>query len=179
MKYLKIYHGVFEIFTHYWSAYGGLKAFIKSFYLHVAIFLSILCYPLWMNKTEIFWYDIPISVLPNLLGFTLGGYAILLAFGSEKFIAKIAGSEADGSPSPYMEVNAAFIHFLLVQAISLLFSLLGKIWEVDGIVLGFLGFTTFLYALTTLIAACMAIFRVASWYDEHMGEGDSNEDDTT
>ena len=74
-----------------------------------------------------------------------------------------------------MEVNAAFIHFLLVQVISLISSLLGSAWELKYKIVGFLGFTIFLYALTTLVAACMAIFRVATWYDEHVGDGDSDE----
>ena len=174
MKFLKRYEGVFGIFSQYWRAYGGWKELVRSFYLHLAILGSIACYPIWANKIDACWYDIPLSVIPNLLGFTLGGYAILLAFGSEKFLENIAGPEADGSPSPYMEVNAAFIHFLIIQALSLFISLLGKAWELDNSVSGFFGFTVFLYALTTLIAACMAVFRVAGWYDEHMGSGEND-----
>ena len=177
----KIYKGVFDIFGIYWQAYGGWQALFRSFYLHVAVLCSAICYPIWMNKIDTNWYEVPISIIPNLLGFTLGGYAILLAFGSEKFIKMIAGPEPDGSASPYMEINAAFIHFLIVQSLSLLVGIIGMVWELKDFVSGFLGFTLFLYVLTTLVAACMAVFRVAGWFDKHMGDGggddcDCNED---
>jgi hypothetical protein len=57
------------------------------------------------------------------LGFSLGGYALLVAVGDENFRALISGEDEDGEPSPYMEVNAAFVHFILMQLLSLIFAL--------------------------------------------------------
>ena len=122
------YKFLLQQWVAYWRAYGGFRSLIKSPYLHISIVLSLVCWPVWLRGYETWsWFDLAISVIPNLLGFSLGGYAILLAFGNDQFLKLIAGTEEGESVSPYIEVNAAFIHFIFMQIISLVTALAANV----------------------------------------------------
>lgn len=137
------------------------------------------------------WWDVSISILPNIIGFALGGYAIWLGFGDEKFSQMISARKDDSCTSPYLEVSATFAHFIVIQITGLVIALLAKAtnfyllpdsWigmalqqtglPVDffkqGAAVGYgLGFLLLSYALMTALAATLAIFRVASWFDQY------------
>jgi len=167
--------------SEYWRIYGGWSALIRSRYFHVAIVVSLLLYPLW--STHLWWQDV-LQVVPSLLGFSLGGYAMWLAVGSEDFRRFISGDNDDGGSSPVISINATFVHFIFVQLLSLLIAFVGKAYyfelAADSLVrkiLGpalewvclvgsYLGFTLFIYALFTAWAATLAIFRASRWYDQ-------------
>lgn len=168
------YQNVKQSFLIYWKAYGGFGSFIRSPYLHFAIVFTAFAWPLWHgSKVPTTWYEIPLSVLPNVLGFTLGGYAILLSFGDESFRKLISGEDSDGSPSPFMVLNGTFIHFILVQVISILLALLGKAWGIGSGPFAGIGFGFFVYSLTTAAAAAMAVLNVADWFDSSHTDKDS------
>lgn len=158
--------GVFRSFALYWRAYGGWSSFFKSPYLHIAIFISAITYPVWLcSSKESVWFDITLSILPNLLGFTLGGYAILLAFGDEKFRRLISVNDKEGEISPFMVINGTFVHFIMVQSFAILLSIVGNAWSIKTGVMAWLGFTFFLYSIMTGIAAALAILNIASWFE--------------
>lgn len=184
------YRGVWRILRRYWSAYGGFPALIASPYFHLSLVLTAATFPKWSAPG---WWDTVISVMPSIVGFSLGGYAIWLAFGEERFKALLGHREPGQTTSPYMAVNAAFVHFILMQIAALLFALLvnahtfevcsdsvlGELLKRIGIshsagtrlfqlVSGMVGYWLFLYALVTAIAATFAVLRVASWYDEYL-----------
>lgn len=117
------YKGLFNSLSDYWVSYGGTRALLLSPYLHFSIIISILIYPNWSKTSEGFWYDVAISVLPNILGFTLGGYAILLSFG-ERILSAICGKDEDGYQSPFIELNAAIIHFIICQVFTIVISII-------------------------------------------------------
>src|SRR6185295_12041303 len=71
-----IYSATFRIFARYWQAYGGWRALFRSLYLHVAIIITCL---LWGRWTMAGWWEMPLAVLPNIIGFSVGGYALLLS----------------------------------------------------------------------------------------------------
>jgi hypothetical protein len=167
MKYsehLDIYRNVQDSFLLYWKIYGGFRALFKSPYLHFAVLTSIICFPIWTKSDSPFWYDLPLTALPNLLGFTLGGYAILLSFGNEKFLMKLCANDDEG-PSPFMNVNGAFVHFIVVQACALFISIISLCWEIKTGFFAFIGFTIFMYSLLTGVAAAFSILRLGKWYD--------------
>lgn len=105
----------------YWMLYGLFRAIIRSSYFWMALFINIIMYPSWI-KLE--WWEMPRTILPSMLGFTLGGYAILLAFGDERFRSILTGSQGDGKPSPFLIVNATFVHFIFVQIVAIIFSII-------------------------------------------------------
>jgi hypothetical protein len=166
-KDLSPYKYVGESICRYWEIYGGWHALLCSPYFHFSFIISLICYPVWTAEHEGWaWFNLCISVIPNLVGFTLGGYAMILAFGNEKFRSLIAGPDDNGDASPFMKVNATFIHFILMQMLSLLIALIEIGWSIKTGVFAFIGFTVFIYALLTGIAAAFAILRLARWFDD-------------
>lgn len=171
-----------NIVRRYWKAYGGWKALFRSTYLWTAVTLSILLFPHWSQPG---WWDDVLSIMPNLLGFSLGGYAMWIAIGDDSFRKLISGEDKDGTPSPYMEVNAAFVHFISLQMASMILALIAKSYyfklQPDHIILElfgssfkyicltgyFLSYIIFIYALLSALAATFALLRVSSWYDAH------------
>lgn len=175
-----MYKGAASNFARYWRAYGGRGALLRSPYLHLAGLLLVATYATWSAKD---WWDQVISVLPNLLGFTLGGFAVFLGFGDEKFRSLLAEPDEDelDAPSLYVKLCATFVHFILVQVIALLSAILAKSWWFffawpDSVRLvipwmnligGALGYGLFLYAVTSVLAATMHVFRIANFYEAH------------
>lgn len=183
----KPYQGVFKILGLYWKIYGGWRALIFSPYFHASILLTILMAHFWVNEA---WWDVSLSVLPNIIGFALGGYAIWLGFGDEQFRNLISEKTDQDGFSPYLEVSATFAHFILVQLLSLCVALIAKAtyfpitdihWlynllvslklpvnffhETVAPIFYCIGFLLFIYALMTAIAATLSVFRVAYWFD--------------
>lgn len=169
-----------NIFFRYWRAYGGFPALFTSVYFWCAILLTLLLYPSWTQPN---WWSDVLSIMPSVLGFSLGGYAMWMAIGDDNFRKLISGEDVDGLPSPYMEVNAAFVHFILLQLISIITALIAKAFYfklpdshfiIDTLgqyfwplcLAGyFISYFIFIYALLSAIAATLALFRVSSWYD--------------
>jgi len=106
-------------------------------------------------------------MLPDLLGFTLGGYAMLLAFGSERFLMVLSAAK-NGDVSSFMKVNAAFVHFIVVQAVGVIYALICSAWSVKAGVFSFVGFVIFVYSLFSALAAAFAVLRLAKWYDKFL-----------
>lgn len=168
----------------YFTRYGGTRALVSSRYFRIAFVLTFLCTGRWTQQG---WWDDAVSALPTILGFALSGYAVLLAFGDASFREAIAGNGADGEQSPFIKMNTTFVHFIVVQAFALLFALLCKGTYFSLTSLGFdetsavvrtvsslawlrflcwgAGYWMFLYALCTALAATMAVYRIAGWYD--------------
>src|SRR5947207_15899152 len=58
--------------------------------------------------------------------FTLAGYAMLIAFGDERFKALLTAPSAEHPASAFMAINATFMHFLVVQIVALLVAIVAK-----------------------------------------------------
>lgn len=173
-----LYGGVRGIFTTYWDAYGRFPALLESFYLHVSCLLLVILYPMWMKEG---WWDTVISIMPNMIGFSLAGLSIWLATGDENLKSTISGVHPAGAKySPYIRTNASFVHFIIVQLLSLIAAVTAKAFNFDpsGVLAEYdyhilvyigwgFGFLLFLYALATALAVTMSIFRVSTWYDTH------------
>lgn len=169
-----------NILKRYWRIYGGFGALLKSPYFWVSALITILLYPSWSVSG---WWDDVLSIMPNLLGFSLGGYAMWIAIGDDEFRKLISGEDGDGKPSPYMEVNAAFVHFIVLQMLAMILALVNKAYDIplnnQNILVKFLGdavfyvntvsyfvsYFVFIYALLTAVAATLSLFRVSSYND--------------
>jgi len=174
------YAGAGALIARYWRAYGGWRAFTFSPYMHLSLLLTAATWKIWRRED---WWDSVGSVIPSLLGFSLGGMAIILSFGGEKFLQTISGRESgDKEESPYIAVTAAFAHFVFVQVLSLVVSILClAFWRIEGsssewlftvnkvarVSLWGFGFWLYLYAICLSAATLFAVFRVATWFDAH------------
>ena len=181
-----------DVLLSYWKSYGGTKTFLCSPYLHITILLSLLMWPVWTQPN---WWELVISILPSVVGFSLGGYAIFTAFGNEDFKYAISGTDANAKKikkySPFIQANASFLHFIIVQLIALILAVLAQarifhslpnpmkdvieealtikgFFVIDAMsqLLWFFSFSLFVYALSLAFAATFAIFRMALWFDE-------------
>lgn len=188
MEVFSQYKGFSRIFKRYWNAYGGFAGILKSPYMHVSLVITIFSSGNWLETD---WFDTPISVLPNIIGFSLGGYAIWLALGDDKFRKSISGSTNNGKESPFIQVNASFVHFIFLQITALLTALLIKseplthspiiiqrffleicpqLYEFSlylKVVGAFFGYFLFIYAILSALAATFAIFRIAGWLETY------------
>lgn len=137
-----------------WAAYGGLRRLWNSPYLWVAVAAMIVLRPLWCGQD---WTEAAISVLPNLLGFSIGAVAIILAAPS---LATFGLLSEDGHPESYfMDLAARLVHFIIVQVIAL-----GGIFVAKTYPTGWtngVGFLLFAYAVLTAISAGLALFGIA------------------
>ncbi len=174
-------NGLLAILSVYWDAYGGVRAVVASPFFWLSAVLLLVTSRYWYLEC---WWEQALSVMPNLLGFTLGGFAVFLGFGDEKFKTLIAGedNEAPGVSSPYMEVCSAFLHFVLIQVVAVIVAIVCKATNFDGEgplssvgellaqfrwVGDMLGYWLFLYGICLAAAAAVAIFRVAFWFDRY------------
>lgn len=151
----------------YWEAYGGFRELRKSPYLLLAILIAVPATCLQLKETPWDWAAEVINILPDVLGFSLGGYAMLVGFGDKEFLAAMRGRNKDGTPSVYMEVNGAFVHFIIVQALALMFATISTALELSHfIIVAFIGITLLFYALGTVVSTTLAVLNFADWFDE-------------
>jgi hypothetical protein len=102
-----------------------------------------------------------VSVLPNLLGFTVGALAIVLAFSSAPVFETLA---EHGEPqSFYMKLTASLIHFILVQVLALVSAIVARITESTTI--DILALFLLFYAVLVTFAAGMQLFLTAIIYN--------------
>jgi hypothetical protein len=178
------YRDLFDILSRYWRAYGGISELLKSPYFHLACLLTIISSGYWMSTA---WADLAVSVLPNLLGFGVTGYAIWIGWGDEKLRDILIDLEEPAKGSFYVQVSAIFAHFCLAQVIAFLFSMMCKVLDYElnpestlATLLGMLnqppyffshlkpigsaiGFFLFTYAIVTALETTLALFRLAFW----------------
>jgi hypothetical protein len=147
--------------------YGGFFAPFKSLYFWLSFAIAILIN--FLRKDVWLWYEVALQVLPNLIGFTLAGYAILLAFGDKDFIDAIRGksdkSEQDGKVSPYIRVSATMAFFVISQILGLVVAMVFTAASISTWWLNFLFGWLFIYTLFLGLAATMAIFFLTKMYD--------------
>ena len=167
-----------SIIHYYFSAYGGWKAIFRSKYFWFSIVFTAILYPYWhINE----WWNDVLDIIPNLLGFTLGGYAMMLAFGNEKF-QKILSKINDGDDySAFTDLNVAFVHFIVLQTLSILLALMCKAYYFTIpssssfyslseylfiVAVPWYGFCYFLfvYSIVSTFAATFAILRLMKMY---------------
>ena len=172
------YAGLKELIEKYWKNYGGQDALLKSPYLHLAAISGVLFFP-YQSRPDDHWWNLPIDILPSIIGFSLGGYAIFLAIGDEKFKNLMGGYDETNKdlPSPFIALNTAFLHFILVQIAALILAIISRNLNLpdSGLIsLVFLpysifSFFVFFYALYLAAATALELYRLSRWYDIHIG----------
>lgn len=181
----KVTRGPYRTFARnlgrYFSDYGGFKGLLLSPFLHAGILISGISYPAWQT---IKWADSVTGIIPNLLGFSLGTYALLFSLMSTRMKQALKHLR-NRNGTPYLdEINATFFHFILVQTLSLSWALVMKLSTVRDLavfceagprvleiiswgnyVAGFIGYTLLTYSLSLVIASSLAVYRLARIVD--------------
>ncbi|MEO3680489.1 hypothetical protein ABGI61_15800 [Rheinheimera sp. FR7-31] len=172
-----------SIISRYWTAYGGVVGLLSSLYFWGALILSGCLHQIWIVPG---WWDTVLSVIPNLLGFSLGGFALWIAIGDDKFREFIAVKSPNETVSIYEGINANFVHFIVLQTLALVcalwakgmnFALPEEYWIIVHFreqyfvivkVFTFLGFAVFVYALLTALSATLGLYRVTRMYEAYL-----------
>jgi hypothetical protein len=155
----KQYSDFGHILFVYWKIYGGAHAIVRSPYFLIAVVAAILSYPLWWNSVE--WASLILGAIPNILGFSIGAFAVILSFGQS---ALDRLKHTDETKSHYLRVIASFVHFIVVQALSLIVAFIGKGWNLK--ILSFVGTVLGIYAISLAVAAAFRLFRLARVYNQ-------------
>ena len=174
MKIFSGYVGAGKMLASYWHSYGGLKALLLSPYVHFSGIFLILNQE-W--RTGLDWINDSLSVIPSILGFSLGAFAVFLAFADQKFVALLtSGAGAKTSKtSAYLKISSLFVHFMVVQVLALLFAvalraqdaallLAGK--STFLLVVSGMGFFLFIYSILTAAATSLSLMRLAVLYNK-------------
>lgn len=147
---------------YYWNLYGGLAALLSSPYFGIAAALTIIS--LLFGDSKIDWVQSSLAIIPSLLGFSIGGFAVLLVFSSDRFLRIIA--EGGSKNSLFLSASVTFVHFIVVQVLAIAFALLTTV----GIPFArwFAVFGLF-YSIMTALAACFVLFDIAQVYNMAAG----------
>lgn len=161
-----------------WGITGGLKEKYKSPDIYVALFITLVCFPAWIRAG---WWDMPLGIVPSLLGFTLSGFAIFLGFGSDTFKSFI--SDENHNKSEYLSVSSSFLIFVIFQVVTLVYAIISKSLyfpppEILSFIekfsdflnpfFWFLGFFLMIYSIILGYRAALRIFRVSRWYNDFL-----------
>lgn len=158
---------VLGVFSQYWKLHGGWRAFALSPYLWAAFILTLALTPYWtaLEDGKPIWPDTALTVIPSLLGFALGGMAIVLAFSYSRVLRRIA---QDGKEdSFFVKMVTSFFHFIVVQ-VSAIFAAVFAIVYAHSVV-SFIGFWLFAYSLLSAVAVAVFLFHTARIFNKTMG----------
>lgn len=172
------YTGLQKAFTRYWADYGGWRDLLASPLLHFSSLIAATSYSAWLDPK---WSELPLALLPNLLGFSLGAYALIFSLADANLLAALNAPTPNGSPTNLRMINATFLHFILVQTFAIIFALCNRsTLAVDLIAqtglspcskitlsklliytAGAFGYFLTIYAVVLLIGAALAAYRLA------------------
>ena len=176
-----------NIIRRYFTAYGGFSAVFTSPLFIFSFVLSAVSYRKWVVDN---WSDSTLSILPNLLGFSLGAYSIIFSILTHRMRMAIKSAKNGAGNSYFDEINSAFFHFIFVQVLAILWAFIYRgslladlafairphcsyIWAAYRVLAaagGFVGYTMLLYAVALVIASAVAVYRLASIADPNPPE---------
>jgi hypothetical protein len=157
---------------------------VTSPFLLVAAFIALLDFDNWSAGE---WAPRAFELIPSLLGFSLGTYAILFSIMSNRLKRALKASH-NPNGIPYLdEINATFFHFIFVQCLALLLAIVSGLTLPSGMedVLGplpieiellmrgawlfvcFIGSVLTTYSILLAIASALAVYRIAGIVDPH------------
>lgn len=158
-------------FQGYWRVYGGLPSLLRSTYFWLSVVITIITYPFWSviepNK-EPQWVSVTIQVAPSLMGFALGGMAIMLSFSTGRFLEAIR--QKGREDSFFMKVIASFFHFSVVLGLSLLIAVVTRAFP--NAYLSGVGFFASVYGVMLAIATVDHLWQTAAIYNQVRDSGD-------
>jgi hypothetical protein len=172
-------------FRRYFRAYGGWSAIFRSPLFLVAVGVTAMGYGNWVGSDK--WAATSQSLIPNLLGFSLGTYAILFSLMTGRLKRALKAVKNDHGVSFLDEINATFFHFILVQVSALLWAflyqgtalydlvqaiqprwaLIASAFAVMEAIGGGIGFVLLIYSITLIVGAALAVYRLALIVDPH------------
>nr|WP_210300352.1 hypothetical protein [Mycoplana azooxidifex] len=166
----------------YFHAYGGWADTVSSPLFLLSIIITAISYSHWISPD---WLPLSQSLVPSLLGFSLGTYALLFSLMTGRLKRALKLVKNSRNISYLDEINATFFHFIMVQVICLVWGVLysGR-WLVDLMEItspyfeypeaaffylaatgSFIGHFFLVYSILLVIASAQIVYRLASITD--------------
>lgn len=167
-----------------WMLYGGLRALLGSPFFHASLVVSAVSFGAWRDAH---WWELGISVVPAILGFSIGTFAIFVAIGDEKFRELLAKGGKKRVQS-VRDVYSSFVFLIFIQVLSVVFCFFAgarpltsmllflglsleelQPWFVSvlkfvAIVFRFFGYSLIVYSLFSIVPMTLSVFRMGSLY---------------
>lgn len=157
-------------FNDYIKYFGKLSDIIITPYFHVAVIISFLV--IFFGQDAKIWTETALNTLPDILGFSIGGYAIIITFGDEKFRKFLVDTEIDNQKSLLLVVNGTFIHFILCQTIAIILAYICSSFDIENYTINFIFSIPFSYSILFCIAIAFEIKTISSWYRKFLKNKD-------
>ncbi len=156
-------------FNLYWENYGGFKTIVTSQYFRISLLLTTLLtiFVVIFGESK-GWYEHTLNTLPDILGFSIASFAILISLGDNKFRKKLSAEKDSQKSTPFMIINSSFVHFIFIQIIAILFALISQILVLKNIIFFFIGMFLLIYAVLLTLAATLGILQFSLWYQDFL-----------
>lgn len=104
------------------SAYP-IKSILSSYPFCISLLIStILAIFLYQNKDLYLLLsntvDLVISIFPNILGFNLGGYALIIGFGNTNLLESMTQKDDEDNSTIFQQINGIFAFSILLQSLT-------------------------------------------------------------
>lgn len=149
-----------KTFGFYFSEYGGFQSLIVSPYFVISIVLTVSCSSFVAQAMDGTRSGVGIifSVIPNILGFSMGGMAIVASLSTHgRFIKISEGKEY----SLFSMMMANFFHFVLIQCLAIIFCVLSSAYLNFGI-FAYIALFLFFYSILSAVAIAGQLLNVSS-----------------
>lgn len=177
---------LFRWLRRYVRSYGGIRGIAASPFFGIAIIISAVNYSQWVQPA---WIEKVESFIPSLLGFSLGTYAILFSIMTGRLKGALRQVNAPHGASYLEAINATFFHFIFVQVLSLMWAFLFQgtwlfdlarlskqtypwveaVFHISSRIGSFIGCFLLVYSILLMIAAALAVYRLALIRDPSEG----------
>lgn len=158
--------GDFHPYKIFLKSYGGFPAFIGSPYLLIAGIISTLHTDLWLPNAEnsIVWPAYAFQIIPSLLSFSIGGFAIFLSLTHPRIID--LAKEDGNDDSLFMQIASAFYTFIVFQTITIFLALVTTstiLIDINHIRIpaSFISFVIFCYSLISITSIAATLLQLA------------------
>lgn len=169
----------------YWQCYGGLKAQLASpyFWFSFTLAVFVVCFRQYRGLLDRdVWCDITFSVVPCILVFSMGCYAVFLLMFNNVIFEKLMVSSNRGTVSSYRAFSASFTHWIIIQLESIAFAAIYRIasgsiqgWTVwQDCIRGF-GCFLLIYSVCTGVAAVKSLYALAATYEVFLERSNEEE----
>lgn len=168
-----------ESLCRFFNAYGGFSSILKSGFFYISLFLSIFTL-ITTSNIKYIDFDFVKNTIPSILGFSIGSFAIVIGFGSEKFRKIISGKRDYEIDSPFIRISASFLYFILIQVLCLIsvsvYDLLIIYQQNEDFIqlkrliflVQFFVIFSFWYSINLSFATGLFIFQMATYFDDYV-----------
>lgn len=153
------WEGLVDGVKTYWRVYGGRRAIVRSPAALGAAVLATLAAPIWWSNSSA---ETALAIIPNLLGFSIGAMAIVLAFPTTEMFEVIA--EDGREDSYYLDLAARLVHFIFVQVLTLISGIVTLAFP--NFIFSYVTLFLLVYAILTAALTALALFEVAIFYNK-------------